>query len=125
MEIHCIYDPETRGGWSEDGRKVRGTLHWVSVSHAIDAEVRLYNHLFTAEIPEADGDDFIQHLNHDSLIINNKAKLEPDLQNAEKDIYYQFLRNGYFFLDLNSTEKKLIFNRTVGLRDSWAKKNNK
>ena len=123
-EIHCTYDSETRGGWSNDGRKVRGTLHWVSVQHAVDAEVRLYDHLFKMENPEADGDDFIQHLNQDSLITNNQSKLEIGLQNAEKDTPYQFLRNGYFCLDQDSTAKKLIFNRTVGLRDSWAKKNN-
>jgi len=124
IEIHCTYDPATKGGWSDDGRKVRGTLHWVSAKHAIDAEVRLYDHLFKVENPEADGDDFIQHLNNDSLIINNQAKLELGLQNAKKDISYQFLRNGYFCLDQDSTEEKLIFNKTVGLRDSWVKKNN-
>ena len=123
-EIHCTYDPETKGGWSDDGRKVRGTLHWVSAQHAIDAEVRLYDHLFKVENPEANWDDFIQHLNQDSLIINNHAKLEPGLQKAEKNTPYQFLRSGYFCLDLDSTAEKLIFNRTVGLRDSWAKKNN-
>ena len=122
-EIRCTYDTATKGGWSDDGRKVRGTLQWVSAAHAIDAEVRLYDHLFAVENPEADGDGFILHLNHDSLIINNQAKLEPGLQNAEKETSYQFLRNGYFCLDQDSTEKKLIFNKTVGLRDSWAKKN--
>jgi len=123
-EIRCTYDPATKGGWSDDGRKVRGTLHWVSAQHAVDAEVRLYDHLFKVENPEAGGNDFIQHLNQNSLKINNQAKLEPDLQNAQKNTSYQFLRNGYFCLDQDSTEKKLIFNRTVGLRDSWAKKNN-
>ena len=122
MEIHCTYDPATKGGWSDDGRKVRGTLHWVSVQHAVDAEVRLYNHLFNVENPEADGDDFIQHLNPDSLIINTQAKLESSLTDAKQGIKYQFLRNGYFCLDTDSTQKQLIFNRTVGLRDSWGKK---
>ena len=121
-EIHCTYDPATKGGWSDDGRKVRGTLHWVSVQHAVDAEVRLYNHLFNVENPEADGDDFIQHLNPDSLIINTQAKLESSLTDAKQGIKYQFLRNGYFCLDTDSTQKQLIFNRTVGLRDSWGKK---
>jgi len=121
-EIHCTYDPSTKGGWSDDGRKVRGTLHWVSVQHAVDAEVRLYNHLFNVENPEADGDDFIQHLNPDSLIINTQAKLESSLTDAKQGINYQFLRKGYFCLDTDSTQKQLIFNRTVGLRDSWGKK---
>ena len=121
-EIHCTYDPATKGGWSDDGRKVRGTLHWVSIQHAVDAEVRLYNHLFNVENPEADGDDFIQHLNPDSLIINTQAKLESSLTDAKQGIKYQFLRNGYFCLDTDSTQKQLIFNRTVGLRDSWGKK---
>ncbi len=121
-EIHCTYDPATKGGWSDDGRKVRGTLHWVSIQHAVDAEVRLYNHLFNVENPEADGDDFIQHLNPDSLIINTQAKLESSLTDAKQGIKYQFLRNGYFCLDTDSTPKQLIFNRTVGLRDSWGKK---
>jgi len=123
-EIYCTYDPKTKGGWSDDGRKVRGTLHWVSAKYAVDAEIRLYDNLFNVENPETDGDDFIQHLNHDSLTINNQAQLEPGLQNAEKDISYQFLRNGYFCLDSNSTPENLVFNRIVGLRDSWSKKLN-
>ena len=121
-EIHCTYDPATKGGWSDDGRKVRGTLHWVSVQHAVGAEVRLYDHLFNVENPEADGDDFIQHLNSDSLIINTQAKLEPGLQKAKANTNYQFLRNGYFCLDADSTQENIVFNRTVGLRDSWGKK---
>ena len=121
-EIHCTYDPETKGGWSDDRRNVRGTLHWVSVEHAINAEVRLYDHLFKTENPETDGNDFIQHLNADSLQISSSAKLEPSLQKADKGIFYQFLRCGYFCLDTNSSSKKIIFNRTVGLRDSWTKK---
>ena len=123
-EIHCTYDPATKGGWSDDGRKVRGTLHWVSTQHAVDTEVRLYDHLFNVENPEADGDDLIQHLNPDSLIKTTQAKLETSLKEAKKDIHYQFLRNGYFFLDADSIQEKLVFNRTVGLRDSWGKKHN-
>ena len=122
-EVHCTYDPATKGGWSDDGRKVRGTLHWVSDQHVIDAEVRLYDHLFNVENPEADGDDFIQHLNPDSLIIRSQTKLETSLQKANVNTNYQFLRNGYFCIDTDSTPEKLVFNRTVGLRDSWAKKN--
>ena len=122
VELHCTYDPKTKGGWSDDGRKVRGTLHWVSAQHAVDAEVRLYDHLFNVKNPEEDGDDFIQHLNPDSLTKTTQAKLEPSLKEAKKDIHYQFLRNGYFFLDADSIQEKLVFNRTVGLRDSWSKK---
>ena len=122
VELHCTYDPKTKGGWSDDGRRVKGTLHWVSIPHAVDAEVRLYNHLFNVENPEADGDDFIQHLNPDSLLINTQAKLESSHTDAKQGIKYQFLRNGYFCLDTDSTQKQLIFNRTVGLRDSWGKK---
>ncbi|SVA03870.1 uncharacterized protein METZ01_LOCUS56724 [marine metagenome] len=121
-EIYCTYDPATKGGWSDDGRKVRGTLHWVSAQHAVDAEVRLYDHLFNVENPETDGDDFIQYLNPNSLIKTSEVKLEIGLQGAAIGTNYQFLRNGYFYLDLDSTEEKLIFNRTVGLRDSWSKK---
>ena len=122
-EVHCTYDPATKGGWSDDGRKVRGTLHWVSAQHAVDAEVRLYDNLFNVENPESDGDDFIQHLNPDSLIITSQTKLETSLQKANINTNYQFLRNGYFCIDTDSTPEKLVFNRTVGLRDSWAKKN--
>ena len=121
-EIHCTYDPATKGGWSDDGRRVRGTLHWVSVKHAVNAEVRLYDHLFNLENPEADGDDFIQHLNPESLTIISQAKLERSLLAGKHGINYQFLRNGYFCLDPDSMSENLIFNRTVGLRDSWSKK---
>ena len=122
QEIHCTYDPNTKGGWSDDGRKVHGTLHWVSAEHTVDAEVRLYNHLFNVENPEIGGDDFIQHLNSDSLQIISSAKLEPGLKKADKGRPYQFLRNGYFCQDIESSPEKLIFNRTVGLRNSWGTK---
>ena len=121
-EIHCTYDPTTKGGWSDDGRKVRGTLHWVSVQHAVDAEVRLYDHLFTVENPESGGEVFTENLNSDSLLILQNCKAEPGLKIAETGISYQFLRNGYFCLDFDSKSDQLIFNRTVGLRDNWAKK---
>jgi len=121
-EIYCTYDPNTRGGWSDDGRKVKGTLHWVSVLNGVDAEIRLYDHLFNFENPESGGDDFIKHLNPDSLVINTQAKLEPSLNKATMNTNYQFIRNGYFCLDSESNENNLIFNRTVGLRDSWGKK---
>jgi len=122
-EVHCTYDPATKGGWSDDGRKVRGTLHWISAPHAIDAEVRLYDHLFSIENPEAGGDDFIQHLNPESLTILKNCKLEPGLKNAKFGTWYQFLRLGYFCLDMESTSDSPVFNRATGLRDSWAKKN--
>ena len=121
-EIHCTYDPTTKGGWSDDGRKVRGTLHWVSVQHAVDAEVRLYDHLFTVENPELGREVFTENLNSDSLLILQNCKAEPGLKIAETGISYQFLRNGYFCLDFDSKSDQLIFNRTVGLRDNWAKK---
>ena len=122
QEIHCTYDPNTKGGWSDDGRKVRGTLHWVSVKHAVNAEVRIYDPLFEVENPEAGGDDFIQHINPNSLNLISSAKLEPALQKACNSVPYQFLRNGYFCLDKESSPNKLIFNRTVSLRDGWANK---
>ena len=122
IEIHCIYDPTTRGGWSDDGRKVRGTLHWVSTPHAINATVHLYDHLFQVENPEANVNDFIQNLNPHSLIIKKKCKLEPYLKDAKSGVGYQFLRIGYFCIDLDSNPNSLIFNRTTGLRDNWAKK---
>ncbi len=122
VEVHCNYDPATKGGWSDDGRKVRGTLHWVSSEHALEGEVRLYDHLFSVEHPEAGGDDFLNNLNRDSLTILNNCKLEPSLKNAFSGTHYQFLRNGYFVPDKDSSPQNLIFNRSVGLRDSWKKK---
>ncbi len=124
-EIHCTYDPESKGGQSPDGRKVKGTIHWVSAKHAVKAELRLYDRLFTVEDPtHAEEKDYKEYLNPDSLEINNKALLEPGLASARKGINYQFERKGYFIVDpIDSTENKLVFNRTVTLRDSWAKKN--
>jgi glutaminyl-tRNA synthetase len=121
MEVHCTFDPTTKGGWSDDGRKVRGTLHWVSAIDAIDAEVRLYEHLFLIENPDSEGKDFTESLNPESLVTIKNCKIEPALSNAEIGINYQFLRIGYFCMDKNSNPNNLIFNRTVGLRDSWAK----
>ncbi len=121
MEIHCTYDPKTRGGWSEDGRNVKGTLQWVSAQHAIDAEVRLYDHLFIKENPN-DGPEWKDSLNPNSLTILNGCRLEPGLAHAKRGDRYQFLRHGYFCVDLiDSSEDKLVFNRTVQLRDSWAR----
>jgi glutaminyl-tRNA synthetase len=123
LELRCTYDPETRGGWSSDGRKVRGTLHWVSAAHAIDAEVRLYDHLFLKSNPEevTDGVDFQSNINPNSLDILESCKLEPSLAQATPGSRFQFERLGYFSVDPHSSEERLVFNRTVTLRDTWAK----
>ncbi len=123
VELRCTYDPESRGGWTTDGRKVRGTLHWVSAEHAIEAEVRLYDRLFTVPEPDADKDKpFTDYLNPHSLDILNSCKLEPSLARAKPGERYQFERQGYFCVDSkDSRAGKPVFNRTVPLRDSWAK----
>jgi glutaminyl-tRNA synthetase len=124
VELHCTYDPETRGGWSLDGRKVKATLHWVSGVHAIPAKVRLYDHLFTKENPneEKDNIDFKTYLNPNSLEILTSCRVEPVLANAAPGSRYQFERIGYFSVDsVDSSDGALVFNRTVTLRDSWAK----
>ena len=122
VELHCTYDPKTRGGWSEDGRMVRGTLHWVSAPHALGAEVRLYDRLFTKEDPMEDGDvDFKTHLNPKSLEVLESCRVEPSLSEAKPGDRFQFLRQGYFCVDPDSTPGKLVFNLTVALRDTWAK----
>jgi len=121
-ELHCTYDPGTRGGDSPDGRKVKGTIHWVSAKHAKDAEVRIYDNLFTKRNPDED-EDYKTNLNPDSLEILN-AKIEPELAEANPDIRYQFERLGYFRADpVSSTIDKPVFNRIVSLRDTWAKVN--
>ena len=122
IELHCSYDPESRGGGTPDGRRVKGTLHWVSAPHAISAEVRLYNNLFTAESPGAHNGDASEILNPDSLEVLSGCMLEPSLAQASAGTNYQFMRKGYFCLDeADSSTDKLVFNRTVGLRDSWSK----
>ncbi len=121
VELHCTYDPKSKGGWTDDGRKVRGTLHWVSAKHCIDAEVRLYEHLFKEEEPGKNVEDFTDSINPSSLIVLKECKLEPSLKYAKPEDKYQFLRKGYFCLDKDSAEDKLIFNRTVTLKDSWLK----
>ncbi len=118
VELICRYDPETKGGSSADGRKVKGTIHWVSAEHAIDANVNLYDRLFTQPNPAA-SENFTEHLNPNSLIVLNNCKLEPVLADASAALHYQFERTGYFVKD-NKTEN-LTFNRTVTLRDTWAK----
>jgi glutaminyl-tRNA synthetase len=123
VELHCTYDPKTKGGMSEDGRKVRGTLHWVNASEFIDADIRLYDRLFIDENPELGG-DFVKNLNLDSLKTIKNAKLEMSLGHADNNCIYQFERTGYFILDSKDSKKeKLVFNRAVSLRDSWAKMN--
>ena len=119
--IHCDYDPKSKGGWTDDGRKVRGTLHWVSVKHAINAEVKLYDRLFNIQNPlnTKKIENFIDAINPDSLNILSNCKIEPSLTEINFNKYYQFLRNGYFCFDKSSTKDKLIFNRTRTLRDSW------
>ncbi|WP_419778611.1 glutamine--tRNA ligase/YqeY domain fusion protein [Maridesulfovibrio sp.] len=123
VELRCTYDPETRGGWSKDGRKVKGTIHWVSVDHAVEAEVRLYNHLFTKENPmdNKDGSDFKDHISPDSLEVRPKCYVERSLANVEPGYRCQFERIGYFCADSDYTPEKPVFNRTVTLRDSWKK----
>ena len=120
IELRCTYDPESRGGATPDGRKVKGTLHWVSADHAVPAEVRLYDTLFTKEDPE-EGGDFMDNLNPDSLQVIPEAMVEPDLASARPGDRFQFMRQGYFVVDPDSTPEKLVFNRTVSLRDTWAK----
>ena len=119
-ELRCTYDPATKGGNAPDGRKVKATLHWVSAEHAIDAQIREYEHLFTAEIPGADG-EFLNDINPDSLTIVENCKLEPALQDASEGETVQFERVGYFCLDKDTSTEKMIFNKTIGLRDTWAK----
>ena len=119
-ELRCTYDPETRGGNAPDGRKVKATLHWVSAPHAIDAEVRLYDHLFSVPNPGADG-DWLDGLNPESLKVLETCKLEPALAAQSPSTTVQFERQGYFCADPESSPARPVFNRTVGLRDSWAK----
>ena len=120
VELRCTYDPATRGGDAPDGRKVKGTIHWVSAAHAIAGEVRLYDHLFTEPEP-AMGEGFLDGLNPDSLTVLEDCKLEPSLAVLPEDAPLQFERQGYFARDLDSTDDLLVYNRSVGLRDSWAK----
>ncbi len=121
VEVHCTYDPETRGGNAPDGRKVRGTLHWVSAAHALDVEVRLYDRLFYAKNPMdvEEGEDFVDNMNPDSLTVLANCKVEPSLADAEPGDFFQFERRGYFCVDPDSRDGKLVFNRTSTLRDTW------
>jgi glutaminyl-tRNA synthetase len=123
IEVHCTYDPASRGGNSPDGRKVKSTMHWVSAQHALTAEVRIYDKLFTTPDPQAvpEGKTFLDNLNPNSLEVIADAKLEPSLANAKPGDHYQFERVGYFTADLDSTADKLVFNRSLPLKDTWAK----
>lgn len=124
IELHCVYDPKTRGGDSPDGRKVKATLHWVSAAHSLNAEVRLYDHLFTKSNPaeEKDDVDYKSYLNPDSFQRLMSCRVEPSLAGAAPESRYQFERQGYFCVDsVDSSDNTLVFNRTVSLRDSWAK----
>jgi glutaminyl-tRNA synthetase len=123
VELHCTYDPATRGGNAPDGRRVKATIHWVSAAHAADAEVRIYENLFTRENPgeTEEGKDFTDNLNPASLEILTGCKLEPALKNAAAGERYQFERLGYFCVDPDTRPDKPVFNRTVALRDTWAK----
>jgi glutaminyl-tRNA synthetase len=123
IELHCTYDPATRGGNAPDGRKVKSTIHWVSATHAVNAEVRLYDNLFNREDPneETEGRDFTANLNPNSLEVLAGCKFEPGLMGAPVGSRYQFERLGYFCVDPDSTPQGLVFNRTVALRDTWAK----
>jgi glutaminyl-tRNA synthetase len=121
VELHCTYDPATKGGFAPDNRKVKATLHWVSAAHALTAEARLYNHLFTTESPDATEKDFTEFINPDSMQVLEKIYVEPALKDAKVGTHFQFERLAYFTLDPDSTAEKLVFNRTVTLRDQWAK----
>jgi glutaminyl-tRNA synthetase len=124
IEVHCTYDPETKSGSPRANRTVKGTIHWVSAAHAKNAEVRLYDRLFVKPMPDdsKDGSDFRDHINHDSLETLTSCKIEPGLAEALPGSRYQFERLGYFCVDtLDSAPGKPVFNRTVSLRDTWAK----
>jgi glutaminyl-tRNA synthetase len=123
VEVHCTYDPASRGGNSPDGRKVKSTIHWVSAAHAIEAEIRIYDKLFTKSDPGdfEEGESFLDNLNSNSLETLLDAKLEPSLASAKVEDRYQFERVGYFCVDPDSTPAHLVFNRTLPLKDTWAK----
>jgi glutaminyl-tRNA synthetase len=123
VELHCSYDPATRGGNAPDGRKVKGTIHWVSAAEAVDVEVRLYDSLFTQPDPSkvGPGEDYKKNLNPDSLQTLSACRVEPSLASAKPGDRFQFERLGYFCVDPDSASGRLVFNRTVSLRDTWAK----
>ena len=122
-ELHCTYDPLSKGGGTPDNRKVKSTLHWVSAEHAIDAEVRLYDRLFKTENPDEapEGKDFTDNLNPNSIEVLKACKIEPGIRSAKTGEGFQFMRQGYFSVDPDSGGGRLVFNRTVTLKDAWAK----
>ena len=121
-ELHCTYDPATKSGGDSSGKKVKGVIHWVSVSHGLPAVVRLYENLFLTENPEEEGQDFTCNINPESLLVLKNCVVEPALAESDRNSRFQFMRKGYFFIDpKDSSKNKLVFNRIVGLRDSWAK----
>jgi glutaminyl-tRNA synthetase len=122
-ELHCTYDPGTRGGDIPDGRKVKGTIHWVSAQHSLAAEVRLYDRLFSTPEPDdaPEGKDFLSNLNAASLVVSTTGRVEPSLASAKAGEFYQFERLGYFTVDPDTASGQLVFNRSVSLRDSWSK----
>lgn len=122
-EIYCTYIPESKSGEDTSGINVKGTIHWVSSKHAKSAEIRMYDRLFTSESPDSEEGDFKDYLNPNSIEIIKQAYIEPYLANADKDARYQFIRKGYYCVDKDSTPENLIFNRTVSLKDAWAKAN--
>ena len=119
IELRCTYDPETRGGNAPDGRKVKATMHWLSAAQSVPAEIRVYNPLFSNPAPDAA--NFVADLNPDSLEVLRDARIEPALATTNSDDVVQFERQGYFVPDRDSTPEKPVFNRTIGLRDSFAK----
>jgi glutaminyl-tRNA synthetase len=122
VELRCTYDPDTRGGYAPDGRQVKATLHWVSAAHALPGEVRLYDRLFTSPDPAAYQDeDFKSSLNPQSLEVLKPCYLEPSVAGAPPESFYQFERQGYFSVDKDSASGALVFNRSVTLKDPWAK----
>ena len=124
VELHCTYDPATRGGNAPDGRKVKGTIHWVSASHSLPAEVRLYDHLFLKPDPDdvPEGKDYRANLNPNSLLVLKNCRVEPSLAAAAPGSRFQFERQGYFCVDSKDSKPgALVFNRSVALRDTWAK----
>ena len=125
IELHCTIDPTSKSGGETANRKIKGTIHWVSASHAIKAEVRLYDYLLTTDENGNVPEDFIAALNPDSLIVVENALIEPSVKGVKAETHYQFLRLGYFVTDYDTTPEKLVFNRVVGLKDSWAKVKNK
>ena len=125
-EIHCTYDPETKGGESPDGRKVQGTIHWLSADNALEVEVRIYDRMYTKENPmeTEEGKEFIDYINPNSISIL-RSYVEPFLRDKKPGSRFQFERNGYFVIDIvDSTKENLVFNRIIALRDTWTKKSN-